>query len=192
MAKKQLGAHDIFFPCPAALIVSGHGKTANIITLAWVGMTSCSPPTLEIAVRKTRHSYELIRTTGAFTVNIPNAQQAAETDFCGMVSGNNVDKFAATGFTPQPSLHVASPIIAECPLNLECTVINEIEVGSHQVFIGEILEVHIDEKAMTDGKIDMSKANPLVYAATVGEYWRLGQKVADSFSAGLAIKHEKK
>ncbi len=187
--KKQLGITDIFFPVPATLIVSGTIlKEIDIATVAWVGMVSSTPPTIGISFDKRRHSLGLIRDSKEFTVNIPSAEYYKETDFCGLVSGKRVDKLAATGFTPVKSNRIQTPILEECPFNLECRLVAEKELGDYVLLFGEIVETQMDaDKVALQNdqiKIDIAKVNPLVYCATIREYWKLGQKVGDAFCAG--------
>lgn len=189
--KQQLGPTDIFFPVPAALIVSGPFRQVDIITIAWVGMVSSTPPTVGISLDKRRYSLELIRSTGEFSVNIPDAAHFEEADFCGMVSGRKVDKFVQSGLTPLAAGKLKTAIIKECPFNMECRVIREIELGDYVLILGEVLETHIDEDKVDASnnrpQIDIAKTNPLVYCATVREYWSLGSKLGKAFQAGKTI-----
>jgi len=188
--KKQLGATDTFFPIPAALIVSG--TTPNIITIAWIGIASSDPPTIQISVRKSRFSLELIRDLGEFTVNIPSANYFKETDYCGLVSGKTTDKFQDTGLTPLKSKKISVPLIKECPYNLECRKVKEVELGEYVVIFGEIVETHLDSDKIEDNRINMKKVNPLVYCARIREYWELGKKIGDGFEAGKEIVNDRK
>lgn len=188
--KIQLGPTNIFFPVPAALVASGTLEKPNIITVAWIGMMSASPPTIAISLKKSRYSLELIRETKQFTVNIPSAEQFKEADYCGLVSGKNTDKFERANFTPIASKKTDAPIIEQCPFNLECRVIKEeVELGQWVVIFGEIVETHVDEDkvALSGKKVDIGKVNPLVYCATIREYWQLDKKIGKGFSAGKKI-----
>lgn len=187
--KEQLGATDVFFPIPAALIVCGTIENANIITIAWIGIAGSNPPIISISVKKSRYSLKLIRELGEFTVNIPSADYFKETDYCGIVSGKNTDKFTDTGLTPLKSKKINVPIIKECPYNLECKKVKEVEFGDYRVIFGEIVENHIDsDKIDKDNKeINIKKVNPLVYCARIREYWDLGEKIGNGFKAGKEI-----
>jgi len=187
--KIQLGPSDIFFPVPAALIVSGTWEKPNIITVAWIGIMSSDPPVIAISLKKSRYSLAVIRDSNEFTVNIPSAELFKETDYCGIVSGRKRNKFNDTNLTPLKSTKINTPIIKECPFNIECKVINEVEVGQYLAFFGEIIETHIDEDKINKSnmKIDISKVNPLVYCATVREYWELGKKLGKGFHAGKEL-----
>ena len=165
------------FPCPVVLVTSiGSEGKPNIITLAWAGIVCSDPPTIGIGVRPHRHSYGLIEESGEFVVNIPTTGILEQTDFCGAVSGKDVDKFSATGLTPEPAEKVRPPLIRECPVNIECVVKKRIPLGVHHLFLGEVVCVHIDEEILDgEGKIDFPRVSPFVY--NQGEYWSLHQKI---------------
>lgn len=188
--KVQLGTRDILFPVPAALVVSGTPENPNILTVAWIGIMSSVPPTIAISLKKSRYSLKLIRNTSEFTVNIPPSHLFKETDYCGIASGSKRNKFEDTNLTPLKSKKIQTPIIKECPFNMECKVQKEIELGGWVMILGDILETHIDEDKIDKPKkrIDIAKVDPLVYCATVREYWQLGQKLGDGFKAGLEIR----
>jgi flavin reductase (DIM6/NTAB) family NADH-FMN oxidoreductase RutF len=146
----------------------------NIITLAWAGVVCSEPPQLGIAVRPSRHSYHILRRSGQFVVNIPTQDVLHATDVCGTVSGRDHDKFALTGLTPLPATRVSAPLIAECPVNLECLLRHQLALGSHDLFIGEVVVEHVRHDIMGEhGRPDFGKARPFTY--TRGEYWGLGE-----------------
>lgn len=182
--KKTLGAKDILFPIPIALIVSGNGDNANIISIAWIGITGSNPPSIGISLKKNRYSLDLIRQTKEFTINIPSTSDMIKTDYCGLVSGENTNKFNDTNYTALKSHKVKTPIIKECPYNIECKVINEVAIGDWILVIGEIVETHIDEDKMEDNKISIEKVDPLVYVPTIREYWSIGKLLGKSFNVG--------
>ncbi len=167
-------------------------KLADALAVAWIGIASGKPPSVSMALRKTRNTLELIRETGEFTVNIPTADQAPIVDYFGTTSGRDHDKFAETGWTPVASAIVSAPIIAECPYNLECRVTHELDIGEYALVVGEILETHAEESILdtTGDKVDVALLDPLVYIAGSREYRRLGDKVADAFSIGRTIRPE--
>ncbi|MGD1043714.1 MAG: flavin reductase family protein [Bacteroidota bacterium] len=192
--KIQLGPKDIIFPVPAALVVSGTYKKPNIITVSWIGMMSSSPSIIGISLERNRYSFELINKQKEFSVNIPSSKLFIETDYCGIVSGRNTDKFKDTGLTPLKSKNIVPPIIQECPFNMECIVVNEFPFKKYLVFFGEIIETHIDADKIDGLKtkdIDISKVDPLVYCATIREYWSIGKKLGNSFSVGKNMKTKK-
>lgn len=165
------------FPCPVVLVtcIDSNGKP-NIITLAWVGTVCSDPPTLGLGIRPHRHSYGLIEASGEFVVNIPTSDILEKTDFCGMVSGRDIDKFSETGLTPEPAERVKPPLIRECPVNIECVVKKKIPVGAHHLFLGEIVSVHVDKEILNEkGRINFDKISPFVY--NQGEYWSLHRRI---------------
>ncbi|MCW4020557.1 MAG: flavin reductase family protein [Candidatus Bathyarchaeota archaeon] len=165
------------FPCPVVLVTCGDFEgRANIITLAWAGVVCSEPPMLGLGIRPHRHSYGLIEESGEFVVNLPTAQILEETDFCGVVSGKDCDKFSETGLTPEPSKKVKPPMIKECPVNIECIVRKKVPLGTHHLFLGEVVQVHVDQDILDEkGRIDFSKTAPFVY--NQGQYWSLQKKI---------------
>ena len=161
------------YPVPAVLVSCGV-ESPNIITLAWVGTLCSDPPSVGIGVRPERFSHGLIVEAEEFVINLPRADQVELVDYCGQVSGREVDKWAACNFTPAPPNKIQTPLIAECPVALECRVSQRVAVGVHDLFIGEVLAVQIDESVLDDqGKMDHGKAQPLAYMG--GYYWQLGE-----------------
>jgi flavin reductase (DIM6/NTAB) family NADH-FMN oxidoreductase RutF len=177
MAKREIKGEVVLFPVPVVLVtcVDKTGKP-NIITLAWAGVVCSEPPMVSISIRPHRYSYLLIKEGREFTVNIPTVDIMRQTDICGIVSGRDTDKFNLTKLTPEPAKHVKSPLIKECPVNLECNVKSTMLLGTHEIFLAEVVAVHIDESVMTPaGKIDYAKAKPFSY--NWGEYWSLREKI---------------
>ncbi len=177
--KKQVKAATYLFPTPCAMIsCAGRQGAPNIITLAWVGVVCSEPPILSISIRPGRYSYNLVREAGDFVVNIPGESQLFELDFCGVASGRNVDKFTALGLTPEPASVVSSPLIKECPVNLECKVLDVRKLGTHDMFLGEIVAVHMDEEVLSEkGEIDISKLKPIAYCPQAAQYWSLKEAI---------------
>jgi len=165
------------FPCPVVLVtcVDSTGKP-NIITLAWAGTACSEPPMIGLGIRPTRYSHKLIENSKEFVVNIPTTKILKETDYCGMTSGKDIDKFSTTKLTPEPADKVKPPLIRECPVNIECILKNKLALGVHDLFLGEIVQVHIDQKVLDNkGNIDFTKADPFTY--NQGEYWSLHKKL---------------
>ena len=185
--KRQMGPSDLFFPTPAAMIVCGEEPDWNIITVAWIGMVDTEK--VGIGLLKRQYSLERIRKNPRFTVNIPGADRFQETDYCGMVSGRMVNKFRKTGLTPIPTEKTGVPIIRECPLNIECELDREIELDDLVLLVGRCVETHVDadKSAVTEKgvQIDCKKMDPVVFFAVANEYWSIGEKLGDAFSAGL-------
>jgi flavin reductase (DIM6/NTAB) family NADH-FMN oxidoreductase RutF len=189
MAKKLLGPTTRLFPMPTLLVCVRTGeKTANILTIAWGGIVNGSPPLISLAVAKNHYSTPYIRKEGNFSVNIPNSKQDVEADYCGIVSGTeDPDKAATCGFTLAPSTKIASPIIAECPMNFECKLYREIDFGSLYLFLGEVVETHVEESVLdARGRIITEKLDPLVFLPN-SEYRRVGEFVSKAFSVGKKL-----
>jgi flavin reductase (DIM6/NTAB) family NADH-FMN oxidoreductase RutF len=156
------------------MVSCGTGAQANIITLAWVGTLCSSPPMVGLGVRPGRHSYRLIQEGGEFVVNLPTAEQVRLLDYCGIVSGRDEDKWAACGFTQVAATEVQTPLIAECPVNIECRLRQTLSLGSHDLFIGEVVAVQVDEGVLDErGRIDFARAAPFAYMG--GEYRQVGE-----------------
>jgi flavin reductase (DIM6/NTAB) family NADH-FMN oxidoreductase RutF len=185
--KVNLGPSDVFFPVPAALIVTGVEPNPNVATVSWIGIVSSTPPTVGISLRKDRYTLQLIREFGEFTVNIPAAALFKEVDFCGLTHGRERDKLKAAGLATVVGKRTRTPIISECPYNMECKVSQEMELGDWSLILGEIVETSIDEDKMdlaNRAKIDIAKVDPLVYCAEVRQYWSIGKQLGDGFRAG--------
>jgi len=160
-------------PVPVVLVSCGHGEQANIITIAWTGILCSTPPQLGIGVRSDRHSHGLILDTGEFVVNVPGEELLDEVEYCGFVSGRDADKFASRGLTPVPSSAIQTPIIAECPINLECRLVHTLPLGSHDLFVGEVVAVQFSEHVLDErGRVDNGKLKPILF--TGDEYWGFG------------------
>lgn len=188
--KKRLGPIERIFPMPCVLVVGGTIKRADALAVAWINVVASTPPTIAMGLRESRYTLELIRENGSFTVNIPRADMAETVDFCGLATGRKVNKFAASGLTLTPAATVETPLIAECPYNIECRVTHEVTVGAYRVVFGEIVETHVAEEILlsTEGDlVDVEALDPLVYIAGSREYRRLGKKVADAFSVGRRL-----
>lgn len=160
------------YPVPPVLVSCQSTGQANITTLAWAGVACSDPAIISLGIRRERHSHGIIKESGEFVVNMAKASQMDLVDICGTTSGRDHDKFAACGFTALPSKLVGAPMIAECPVNLECRVSQVIPLGSHDLFLGEVLWVHYDEDCAVNGRLDLALADPLVYG--FGQYYSLG------------------
>ena len=188
--KKRLGPVERLYPMPCVLVVGGTNELADTLAVAWINVVSSTPPTIAMGLRRTRHTLELIRLNGQFTVNVPDTSMAAAVDYCGTTPGRGRNKFADAGLTLVPSAVVETPHVAECPYNLECRVVEEVTVGEYVVVLGEVVESHADERVLrpcTD-LIEMDALDPLIYCAGVREYRGLGPKVADAYQIGRQIK----
>ncbi|MBQ9701260.1 MAG: flavin reductase family protein [Lachnospiraceae bacterium] len=177
------------YPIPAVMVTcrDREGRD-NIITVAWTGTICTNPAMAYISVRPERYSYDIIRETGAFVINLTTKELAYATDYCGVRSGRDVDKFAELGLTKGQATKVDVPTIEESPVNIECKVVRIDELGSHHMFIAEVVAVHADKKYMDErGKFDLSKAEPLIYSH--GEYYSVGEKLG---TFGYSVKKQSK
>ena len=178
MAKRDLPPGTALYPVPVVLVSCADklNKRANIITIAWCGVVCSAPPLLSVSIRPSRHSYSLIKDAGDFAINIPDAGLIEKADLCGIVSGANTDKYAACSFTEYKPSRISSPLIAECPVNIECVLKKTVPLGTHDMFIGEVVAVHADESILgSNGSINYAKASPVTY--NQGEYWSAGKKI---------------
>lgn len=167
------------FPCPVVLVTClDNEANPNIITLAWVGTVCSEPPIIAAGIRPTRYSHGLIKSNKEFVVNIPTTKILRESDYCGVSSGKNVEKFSETKLTKQKAENVKSPLIKECPVNIECKLKEVIPLGAHDLFLGEIVQVHVDNEILDEkGNIDFKKADPFVF--NQGEYWSINKKLGN-------------
>ncbi|OGC95483.1 MAG: flavin reductase [candidate division Zixibacteria bacterium RBG_16_53_22] len=173
MAKKIFEPMTALIPLPAVMVTCQRpGDRPNIITIAWTGIICSEPPMISISIRKNRFSHEIIRDTGEFVVNITTQALAEATDICGVASGRNTDKFKLAGLTATPASIVQVPLIEECPINLECQTRRVLELGSHDMFIAEIVATQIDEQVFDErGRLDIEKLDPLIYCTKARQYW---------------------
>ncbi len=189
MKKITLGPQTLVYPMPAFIIGANVGGKPNFMTAAWSGIAASTPPTVTVALQHHRHTLKGIRETGVFSLNVPSAAQAKETDYCGIVSGTKEDKVAACGFSVFYGKLLHAPLIAQCPVNLECKVVHQLYIGSHTLVVGQIEEVHVSEECMTDGSPDPTKVNPLIFATgSQKSYFELGNRVAPAFKIGMELK----
>lgn len=189
MGKQQWKPGNMIYPLPAVMVsvTDGKGKD-NIITVAWTGTICTNPAMVYISVRPERYSYKMLRDTGEFVINLTTEELAYATDYCGVKSGKDVDKFQKMKLTREKAVHVQAPMIGESPVNIECKIESVMELGSHHMFIAQVLAVHADEKYMNEkGKFELKDANPLVYSH--GEYYGIGKYMG---KFGYSVKKKKK
>lgn len=186
MHKITLETQPLLVPVPVALIsLVGASGAANILAASWLNVACATPPMLSLAVRTERLSCRYLQETGEFVVNIPRADQLRAVDFCGVVSGRDVDKFRETGLTPLPSLKVRAPGIAECPAHIECVVRQALALGSHVLFVAEAVAVRADADVVEDGALIAGRVAPLAFDPYGGDYWTLKEVAAHhGFSEG--------
>lgn len=174
MAKQTWKGGNMLYPLPAVMVsmADEEGKS-NIITVAWAGTICTNPPMLSISVRPERYSYEILKRTGEFVVNLTTEDLAYATDYCGVRSGRDVDKFREMHLTEEKASQVKAPMIGESPVNIECKVRKIEELGSHHMFLADVVAVNIDESYLNaTNKFELAKAHPIVYSH--GEYYGLG------------------
>ena len=182
-------AGNMVYPLPAVMVSCGRpGERPNILTIAWTGTICTNPAMLYISVRPERYSYPIIRETGEFVVNLTTEKLARETDFCGVRSGKDVDKFQHLHLTEEPSQYIQAPGIAQCPVNIECRVTEVKELGSHHMFLAEVLAVHVDEDYLDEkGKFHLNDTGLMAYSH--GEYRALGDMLG---TFGYSVRKKKK
>ncbi len=191
MAKEVWQPGNMLCPTPPVMVSCGRkGETPNIITVAWAGNICSSPAMVSISVRKERYSYDIIKETGEFVVNLTSKDLVRAADWCGVRSGRDYDKFKEMKLTPQQSNKVAAPLIEEAPVNIECKVRQVVELGTHDMFIAEVMCVDVDNSLMDDkGRLDLARAELVSY--NHGEYYALGKKLG-KFGYSVAKKKKKK
>ena len=178
MGKQSWKPGNMLNPVPAVMVscADREGKP-NIITIAWAGTVCTNPPMVSISVRPTRYSYDMIRETGEFVINLVTEPLTRACDYCGVVSGRDVDKFAKTGLTPIPVEGVSVPGIAESPVSIACRVVEERALGSHTMFLAEVVGVTADDRYLDEtGRFDINGTGLIMYSH--GEYFGLGRKLA--------------
>lgn len=188
MAKIQWKPGNMVYPLPAVMVSCADKEgSSNIITVAWTGTVCTNPPMAYISVRPERHSYQMIRETGEFVINLTTTELAYATDFCGVRSGRDVDKFSEMKLTKEQGSVVAVPMIAESPVNIECKVREVQELGSHHMFLADVVAVHVDDQYMDEKqKFELGMAGLLAYSH--GEYYNLGKQVG---TFGYSVKKKK-
>ena len=177
--KKEFRPSTSVVPSPVVLLSVKGEDSPNIITLAWAANVCSKPPTVVVGIRPSRYSYDLVKAVGDFVLNIPSSDMLDAVKSAGHKSGRDHDKFGHLGLTPVPSKTITSPMIKECPLNIECKVTQTMSLGSHELFITEVLSVHFDESVLDDEKENPipSKMKLFTYLPISGEYWSLKEKI---------------
>lgn len=177
MSKELWKPGNMLYPLPVVMVsVADKNGKNNIITLAWVGTVCSEPPMVSISVRPERYSYNILKETGEFVINLTTRDLAFATDYCGVRSGRDIDKFKEMQLTPVPADKVKAPLIKESPVNIECKVRQILPLGSHDMFIADVLAVHADTKYMDEkNKFSLEKADPIVYSH--GTYMTCGEEL---------------
>ena len=189
MSKQSWKPGNMLYPLPVVMVSAADKEGRDdIITVAWAETVCTNPPMVSISIRPERYSYHMIRETGEFVINLTTEELAFATDYCGVKSGRDVDKFKETGLTREKAEKVKAPMIAEAPVSIECKVKEIRELGSHHMFIAQVAAVHADEKYMDEkNRFDLNRARPIVYSH--GEYLGTGKKLG---TFGYSVKKAKK
>ena len=176
MVKQTWKGSTLLNPEPPVLVSCGSMEAANLITIGWTGTICTQPSMVSISVRPERYSYQLIKDSGEFVINLPTRKLVRAVDWCGVKSGRDYDKFAEMKLTPLPASTVSCPILAESPVNLECQVTQVIPLGSHDLFLAKVTAVDVDEALLDEkGKLCLERADLIVYSH--GEYFALGKQL---------------
>ncbi len=176
MVKQTWKGSTLLNPEPPVLVSCGSMEAANLITIGWTGTICTQPSMVSISVRPERYSYQLIKDSGEFVINLPTRKLVRTVDWCGVKSGRDYDKFAEMKLTPLPASTVSCPILAESPVNLECQVTQVIPLGSHDLFLAKVTAVDVDEALLDEkGKLCLERADLIVYSH--GEYFALGKQL---------------
>ena len=188
MSKIKWKGGALLSPVPPAMVSCSDGEKDNIITIAWTGIVNTIPPKTYISVRPTRHSYEMIKNSGEFVINLTTSELVRSADWCGVYTGAKVDKFKRCGLTKEAASEVSCPVIAESPLALECRVTDVIPLGSHHMFLADIVAVDVDESLIDEnGKLRLDRAGLAAYAH--GDYFELGKRIGNF---GFSVKKKRK
>lgn len=188
MSKIFWKGSTILSPVPSVLVTCGTLEKPNVLTIGWTGIVCSHPPMTYISVRPERFSYNIIADSGEFAVNLTTSALCRQTDYCGVKSGRDTDKIKDCGFHLLPSQKISVPIIEECPVALECRVTEQKELGSHTMFLAEIVGIDIDDKYIdSKGKLNLQQCGLSAYAH--GEYFALGRKLGDF---GFSVRKKKK
>lgn len=188
MSKITWKSGNFIYPIPAVLVSVGTMEKSNLITVAWTGTINTNPAMLYISVRKERYSYDIIKTYKEFVVNLTTEELAYATDFCGVKSGRDIDKFEVLKLTKQKAKFVNCPMLGESPISIECHVVAENDLGSHTMFIAEVKAINADEKYIDkNGSFDISKCKLIAYSN--GGYYALGKKIG---KFGYSVQKKKK
>ena len=187
MSKVTWKPGTFLYPIPAVMVSCGDMKNSNIITVAWTGIANTDPAMVYISVRKERHSYDIIKNSKEFVINLTNQKLVKATDWCGVKTGAKVDKFKEMHLTKEKSNFVKCPQIKESPVSVECQVVEEKDLGSHTMFLAKVVAINADEKYIDEkGTFDISKCDLIAYAN--GGYYTLGKKIG---KFGFSVQKKK-
>ena len=189
MAKVAIGARALLYPLPAVLVGTNVDGKPNFSTYAWCGIVNGRPPMISVAFQHHRHTLKGVKQNGTFSVNIPSIELVEETDYCGLVSGRDTDKVADCKFNIFYGKLSTAPLINECPINIECNALHILNLGSHEMVVGQIEEIHVTDSCLTNGEPDVNKIQPFLWVTRpTNQYWTFGKSVGDAFSIGKKLK----
>ena len=189
MEKISLGPSTLVYPMPAFLVGANVNGKPNVLTVAWGGIACGTPPMVSLAIHHKRHTMKGIQETGTFSVNVPSRDIIEQTDYCGIVSGAKTDKISRCGFSVFYGKLLTAPMIMQCPINLECRLTQILDLGSHLLVVGEVIDTFASEECLTDGRPDVNKIEPLVYSSgAASSYHTLGTSLAPAFRIGKNLK----
>lgn len=173
-------------PIPAVMVSCGDMENSNIITVAWCGITNTIPPKTYVSIRPSRYSYNIIKEKKEFVINLTPSALAKKADWCGIYTGKRVDKFKECGFTKEKGSKVGAPLISECPISIECKVTDIIPLGSHDMFLADIVAVNVEKSLLEGDKLCINRAHLCAFAH--GEYYKLGERIG---KFGFSVKKKK-
>ncbi|MBI4180756.1 MAG: flavin reductase family protein [Chloroflexi bacterium] len=189
MAKTLMGPKVLLYPMPALLIGANVDDKPNFMTAAWCGIVNGTPPMISVAIQPRRYTHRGIRQNLTFSANIPSIDLVKETDYCGITSGDKVNKVDVCKFNLFYGKLGSAPLIEQCPINLECKVLHILELGSHSLFIGRVEESYVSESCLTDGKPDVNKIQPLICTIVpTRQYYAFGEIIAEAWSVGQELR----
>lgn len=187
MTKVHLGRKPLIYPTPALLIGAKVAGKPNFMTAAWSGVVNSQPPMVSVSFQHHRHTLAGVKETNTFSVNVPSSDMVKETDYCGIASGADTDKTADCGFKVFYGTLKTAPMIEQCPVNLECKVVQILNLGSHELVIGQVEEAYVTDSCLTGDMPDVEKMKPLLWV--IGkEYREFGKRVGTGFSTGKHLK----
>jgi flavin reductase (DIM6/NTAB) family NADH-FMN oxidoreductase RutF len=188
VSKTSIGPMNLIYPMPTLLVGAEVDGKPNFLAIAWAGIANGEPPMVSVALRAQRYTLKGIRQNQTFSVNVPSVDLVEETDYCGVRSGAQVDKVETCKFKIFYGKVEKAPLIEQCPVNLECRVVQMLELGSHLLIIGRIEETHVSDDCLTDGQPDVEKIRPFIFATPSRRYYAFGDVIAKAFSVGLELE----
>jgi flavin reductase (DIM6/NTAB) family NADH-FMN oxidoreductase RutF len=188
MGKTRIGPTTLIYPMPAVLVGAEVDGRPNFLAIAWCGIANSEPPMVSVAVRPRRYTLKGIRQNETFSVNVPSVDLVKETDYCGVRSGAKVDKVAICNFEIFYGYVEKAPLIEQCPVKLECRVVQIMELGSHCLVIGRVEETHISDDCFTGDEPDVGKIRPFIFVTPQRQYYSFGEAIAKAFSVGLELE----